>query len=36
MVIVRLESASRLSFRNSDSVLDTFFGMVADALIKKE
>jgi len=32
MVIVRLEAASRLSFRNSDAVLDTFFGMVAHAL----
>ena len=36
MVIVRLEAASRLSFRNSDSVLDTFFGMVSDALVKQE
>ena len=36
MVIVRLESASRLRFRNSDSVLSTFFGMVSDAFIKQE
>jgi len=36
MVIVRLESAPRLSFRNSDSALDIFFGMVADAFVKEE
>ena len=36
MVIVRLESAPRLSFRNSDNALDIFFGMVADAFVKEE
>jgi len=36
MVIVRLEALSRLSFRGTDNILNTFFGKVADALDEQD
>jgi CubicO group peptidase (beta-lactamase class C family) len=36
MVIVRLEASSRLSFRGTDNILNTFFGKVADALNEQD